>query len=237
MRQRFDTTSGLVEVAFDEQTRIVSAHRFGANGHVAAAAIESWDHVDFVDVLTRQLGVPRNEAEVIASKIRSVAVTSGLQTRVLEAQGREGELPAVVDSAGLSLRFVAVLLDAVIVLFPLAIIFGLLFGGGYSESAAGSMSAGVNVSGEAFWLALLLGLGYYVACESATGMTLGKRMVGIRVVDENGRHPTLSAAVVRNLLRVIDALFFYLVGGVVALASSRRQRLGDRAAHTVVVRR
>ena len=95
---------------------------------------------------------------------------------------------------------------------------------------------GVNITGNAFWILLGLAVGYYIACEAATGMTLGKRMVGIRVVGEDGDRLTVGAAVVRNLLRLIDALFFYLVGGLFALTSSRGQRLGDRAAHTVVVR-
>jgi uncharacterized RDD family membrane protein YckC len=47
----------------------------------------------------------------------------------------------------------------------------------------------------------------------------------------------LGASVVRNVLRLVDGLFFYLVGALFALASSRGQRLGDRAAHTLVVRR
>jgi uncharacterized RDD family membrane protein YckC len=57
------------------------------------------------------------------------------------------------------------------------------------------------------------------------------------VVGQDGEEVTFGAAVVRNLLRVVDALFFYLVGFVFALLSTRGQRLGDRAAHTVVVRR
>jgi uncharacterized RDD family membrane protein YckC len=72
---------------------------------------------------------------------------------------------------------------------------------------------------------------------AATGATLGKRMVGIRVVGEDGEHVTIGAAIVRNLLRLVDALFFYLVAFVFAVTSTRGQRLGDRAAHTVVVRR
>jgi uncharacterized RDD family membrane protein YckC len=62
-------------------------------------------------------------------------------------------------------------------------------------------------------------------------------MVGIRVVGEDGEHVTFGAALVRNLLRLVDALFFYLVGFLFALTSTRDQRLGDRAAHTIVVRR
>jgi uncharacterized RDD family membrane protein YckC len=70
-----------------------------------------------------------------------------------------------------------------------------------------------------------------------TGMTLGKRIVGIRVVDEEGDVAGFGAAIVRNLLRLVDGLFFYLVGAIFALTSPRGQRLGDRAAHTLVVRR
>jgi uncharacterized RDD family membrane protein YckC len=70
-----------------------------------------------------------------------------------------------------------------------------------------------------------------------TGMTLGKRMVGIRVVDEEGDFAGFGASIVRNLLRVVDGLFFYLVGAIFALTSPRGQRLGDRPAHTLVARR
>jgi uncharacterized RDD family membrane protein YckC len=38
-------------------------------------------------------------------------------------------------------------------------------------------------------------------------------------------------------LLVVDALFFYFVGFIFAILSTRGQRLGDRAAHTIVVRR
>jgi uncharacterized RDD family membrane protein YckC len=68
-------------------------------------------------------------------------------------------------------------------------------------------------------------------------MTLGKKMVGIRVVREDGEHLTVAAAVVRNVVRLVDALVFYLVGFLFAIVSPRGQRLGDRVAGTVVVRK
>jgi uncharacterized RDD family membrane protein YckC len=61
-------------------------------------------------------------------------------------------------------------------------------------------------------------------------------MVGIRVLDEDGDDIGFSAAVTRNLLRLIDGLFLYLVGAIFAWSSPLGQRLGDRAASTVVVR-
>jgi len=247
VKQSFSTSVGTVEVLVDEQSRIVSAYRFDAEGRPVAAVIESWDHTDLADLLADQAGVPAREANDIASAVtekygvRKRAPLEDWQSSALaRTRERRGSGHAdfrSVDNAGLPLRFVAVLLDAVIVFFPAGIVVGLLSGGGYTETGDGYANAGINVGGNAFWLLLALGLGYYVVCEAATGATLGKRMVGIRVVGEDGEHLTFGAAVVRNLLRLVDCLFFYLVGAIFALTSPRGQRLGDRAAHTLVVRR
>ena len=68
------------------------------------------------------------------------------------------------------------------------------------------------------------------------GQTLGKRLLHLRVMDEQGLHLHFSQIVVRNLLRAVDGLpALYLVGGAACLLSRRAQRLGDFAANTVVV--
>jgi uncharacterized RDD family membrane protein YckC len=142
-----------------------------------------------------------------------------------------------LESAGVAIRFAAVLLDAVIVFFPLGFVVGLMTGGGYAERGPGYANAGVDVGGDVTLFLVFIGLCYYVLAEGLYGQTVGKRIVGIRVVDEDGGHVGFGAAVVRNLLRLVDGLFFYLVGALFAFTSPRGQRLGDRAAHTVVVRR
>jgi uncharacterized RDD family membrane protein YckC len=69
------------------------------------------------------------------------------------------------------------------------------------------------------------------------GQTVGKRLVGLRVVDARGLRLEPSQIVVRNLMRALDALpALYLVGGAACVISRYRQRLGDLAAGTVVVR-
>jgi uncharacterized RDD family membrane protein YckC len=69
------------------------------------------------------------------------------------------------------------------------------------------------------------------------GQTLGKKVLGLRVMDERGLKLRPSQVVVRNLLRAVDALpLFYALGGIVSFFSPRAQRLGDLAAGTVVVR-
>jgi uncharacterized RDD family membrane protein YckC len=241
MKESFHTSAGTVEILFDEQSRVVSAYRFDADGRPVSAVIENWDHVDLADILTRQAGVPAGEASEIAATVtrylgipRPRSVEEWQPSAIRRAWDHES---GPVENAGVPLRFVAVLLDAVIVLFPMGIVVGLLSGGGYAESGDGYANAGINIGDNAFWLLLVLGIAYYVVCEAATGATLGKRMVGIHVVEEDGTHVTLGAAVVRNVVRLVDCLFFYLIGVIFALTSPRGQRLGDRAAHTLVVRR
>jgi uncharacterized RDD family membrane protein YckC len=236
VKQVFNTSVGTIEVLVDRESRTISIYRFDDQNRPAAAAIENWDHVDLLDVLNRQAGVPLTEANRIAVALREQHMSLGSLADRLEHNGSGRNGWNSLENAGIALRFVAVLLDAVIVFFPLGIVVGLLTGGGYAQRGAGYANAGINVGGNAFWLLLALGVGYYIACEAATGATLGKRMVGIRVVGEDGEHVTFGAAVVRNLLRLVDALFFYLVGFLFALTSTRGQRLGDRAAHTIVVR-
>jgi uncharacterized RDD family membrane protein YckC len=75
---------------------------------------------------------------------------------------------------------------------------------------------------------------YLWLLEASFGATLGKAMVGIRVVQTTERNP-LAALAIRNLLRVVDGLGFYLVGAVVAGCSRIHRRLGDICAGTVVI--
>jgi uncharacterized RDD family membrane protein YckC len=86
-------------------------------------------------------------------------------------------------------------------------------------------------------LTSLFGLAYFAFLETRwNGQTLGKKLTGIRVTTENGDPLEFSTAIIRNLLRVVDGLLFYLVGAILVWRSPRKQRLGDRVAHTVVIK-
>ncbi len=69
------------------------------------------------------------------------------------------------------------------------------------------------------------------------GQTVGKRLLGLRVVDAGGFRLEPSQVIVRNLMRFVDGLpALYLLGGITCLVNRHRQRLGDLAAGTVVIR-
>jgi len=93
-------------------------------------------------------------------------------------------------------------------------------------------------SGFAILAYFLIQIGYGIALEWLWhGQTIGKRLLRLRVMDEQGLYLQFSQVVIRNLLRAVDSLpAFYLVGGVACLVSRRAQRLGDFAARTIVVR-
>ena len=77
---------------------------------------------------------------------------------------------------------------------------------------------------------------YFLGFEWAWhGQTPGKRAVQIRVVRDGGQPLDFLGSVIRNLLRVVDSMLLYSVGGVAMFFSQRVQRLGDMAAGTVVV--
>jgi uncharacterized RDD family membrane protein YckC len=234
MKRTFATSAGRIEVLLYRDDRMISVSRFDDDGRTTAAAMDSWDYVDLMELFNRQMGVPAGETDELVGWVREQFASVPRSERVVQPAWERSS--TMRPRAGLPRRFLALMLDSVIVFLPLAIVIGLMTGGGYVDRTDEAVNAGVDVTGRAFWLFVVLWLAYYVFGEGLAGATIGKGMVGIRVVDEHGEHPTLRAAIGRNLLRPVDGLFFYLVGAAFALSSPRRQRLGDRVAHTVVVR-
>lgn len=96
---------------------------------------------------------------------------------------------------------------------------------------------GFYLEGLGFWVNSLLGFCYYLFFEGKLGATLGKMAVGLKVIKTDGSPCDIRAAAIRNLLRIVDALpFAYLIGVISIWISDLNQRLGDRAAGTIVVR-
>ncbi len=89
-----------------------------------------------------------------------------------------------------------------------------------------------------FWVGLLFAPAIYPGfVEWRFGRSVGKAITGIAVVKKDGTRLSRRSAFVRNLLRPIDFLFFYGLDFLVMMVSERRQRIGDHAAGTVVVKR
>lgn len=146
---------------------------------------------------------------------------------------QSGATPSVEDVTGP--RIAAALID-VVLLGIVFVVLSLLFGESEGDTGDGGASFELGLTGLPALLFFALTMAYYIVLESQNGQTLGKRIMKLRVVAIDGQL-SLGKVVIRTLLRIVDALpFLYLVGFVIMLISKRKQRLGDMAAGTLVVR-
>lgn len=133
-----------------------------------------------------------------------------------------------MEYIGVGRRVVAAILDIVI----LFIIFYLI-----ALATRQTTEGGFNLTGAPAFLGFLVGILYYVAFEALLGGTIGKLVLGVRVVQMDGSRPGWGPALVRNVLRIVDFLpFLYIVGIVCIALNKKKQRVGDMVAHTAVVR-
>ncbi|MGB8983141.1 MAG: RDD family protein [Anaerolineales bacterium] len=138
--------------------------------------------------------------------------------------------------AGLGSRFVATLLDTILVFLLQAVV---VIVAALIINAFGALSDELSA-----WVIAIFGLiaslfywGYYVFFEMLwNGQSPGKRWVGLRVIRSDGTPITLSESFIRNLVRMVDFLpAAYGVGIVTMFIDKQSRRLGDLAAGTLVV--
>ncbi len=135
------------------------------------------------------------------------------------------------EGAGVAVRAAATVADLVLLF--------LVFAG--FDALWGSDEPGLAVRGApAVYLFLVVFL-YYVLFETLAQGTPGKLVCGLRIVQSrDGGRVGISEAILRTLLRVVDA-FPYIVPYLVATAMvgllTCNQRMGDLVAKTLVIRK
>jgi uncharacterized RDD family membrane protein YckC len=154
-------------------------------------------------------------------------------------------------------RLFAWLIDVIIVLIYFFLMLAI-----FASSLEDNYSRDSSMTAYAGWLLILLPIFlYHPVCEIFfNGRSIGKLILGIRVVDEEGGRPSISQFIIRWLIRTGDwaiiliivtnlllffdkallrfllASFLLLVTDVVlVIVSKKSQRLGDILAHTIVV--
>jgi len=98
-------------------------------------------------------------------------------------------------------------------------------------------SNGFVLQGSSAVLLICVGFTYYFLTEAIWGATLGKAIFKIKVLKEDGQKISFKESLIRNLSRIIDMLpLFYIVGIMSITNSNKKQRVGDKLAHTIVVK-
>ena len=136
-----------------------------------------------------------------------------------------------MEYVGVGRRLVATIVDAIII----GILFGVISGIFFIQQDP--MPESVELLGTRNIASFLISIVYYAALEATTGATIGKRLLGLRVVMVDGTPVDWTSSIIRNVLRIIDFLpVFYLLGAIFVWSTEKNQRIGDLGANTVVIR-
>ncbi|MCM3143161.1 RDD family protein [Brevibacillus sp. MER 51] len=141
------------------------------------------------------------------------------------------------QTAGLGSRATAMLIDTGILLLvnlTVFLLFGIVLFGNEDDLFLDSGNYALAIVILAIFV---VNFGYYWLLEAFWGgQTVGKRLVGIRVIHDNGQPATFVSSTIRNLFRIIDAMpTGYFLGALVCFFHPRDKRLGDMVAGTIVV--
>lgn len=141
---------------------------------------------------------------------------------------------ATAPKGGFWVRFVALLIDSVILYIPLVIVGALL--GAFSRNANGGLSAAAPIW---YFLALIVPIVYFVYFWSASGggQTMGMRALKLRVIKTDGSSLSLGSSVLRYLGTIVNSIIFGLpIGWVWAAFDRNKQGWHDKIASSYVVK-
>ena len=162
--------------------------------------------------------------------------------------------PGHLQYAGFWIRFVAYLVDGLILsipIFGLAIILGVIVGiagglGSFSSSGSSNLSqpmgvafgVGIALTELVFFVFLLVMSWLYFAKLESGPMqsTYGKRMLGLKVTDLSGERISFGQASGRFFAKILSKMIFD-IGFIMAGFTERKQALHDMIAGTLVVRK
>lgn len=118
-------------------------------------------------------------------------------------------------------RLVAAILDALIV-GAVEIVLGIIL--------KGLGATILNV------LSLIVTVGYVVFYQSYTGQTIGKKVMGIKVVDAQGNKPSAVTFFLRDIIGKMVSWIILGIGFLMIVWDSKKQGLHDKIASTYVVK-
>lgn len=149
-----------------------------------------------------------------------------------ELKEEEGMLD--FDLAGFTTRGMAFLIDILILLgsTTLTLASGLFFAGADLDISSNNL---MNVVITIYLVLLLVSSSYFVFLHGFVGRTVGKMIMGIRIIRDDGELIGLREALIRWVGYFISMVFAFL-GFVWAIFDSKSQTWHDKLAGTYVVR-
>ena len=85
-------------------------------------------------------------------------------------------------------------------------------------------------------LSLIISILYYVGYQASYGQTLGKKALGIRIVDEHGVTPPFLTFFLREIVGKTVSAFILFIGYLMVLWDPKKQGLHDKISGTFVIK-
>jgi len=123
-------------------------------------------------------------------------------------------------------RILSYILDNLIFFF-IFVVMGIFFG------TPNEQEFSIRLTGLPAFAMIIIGFFLWPISEGLYGKTIGKRITGLQVVDDNFKPIGIGKALVRFFIGFID--HFFLIGIIMAATNKQNKRLGDMVASTLVV--
>jgi uncharacterized RDD family membrane protein YckC len=148
------------------------------------------------------------------------------------------EAPVEGEPAGFWIRFLAYLLDSVIISLVMAVIWAptifITFRAATSGEAPGALAAILPFL--SFLLGTAAGLGYVLWFWATRGATPGKKMLGLRIVREDGEDPIGWGTAFMRLVGYMVSGFILYIGFLMIAFNPEKKGLHDMIAKTRVLK-
>lgn len=123
-------------------------------------------------------------------------------------------------------RIAAFFLDFTIFML-IFLVFGIFFGTPKTDTI------GFTITGFPAFILSCIGFILWPVTESLTGKTIGKKLIGLKVISNNNKNITFGQAFLRFIFGFVDYIF--LIGLIVASTNNSNKRIRDYIANTKVI--
>ena len=138
------------------------------------------------------------------------------------------------ELASLRERFLATLIDVLVVMVFYMLVFFFLF-----STLEGLFTSPTMATNAFFSFFPIIAFIFYQLLSEviADGQSLGKKAMGLKVVRLDGKEPSFSDFLLRAVFHLVDTIFSLgIVAAMLVSSSEKKQRLGDLASNTTVIR-
>jgi uncharacterized RDD family membrane protein YckC len=181
-----------------------------------------------------QCGQAKSEQEL--AHFGDILVCGACKPAYAQGLGEGVAARAAFHYAGFWIRFVAIVIDGLIVGFSSAAVQAILLPGLRSASSLADRSFTLALVGLAYVIGVVIGATYEGVFVNKLGATPGKLALGLRVVRPDGGPVSLGRAVGRYFAKILSAMIL-LIGYIMAGFDREKRALHDMIVDTRVIRK